>query len=80
MNQEIACTACASPMAALGKVPMRIGGKPGTTLLKALGATAVADFEERLWVVEVHRCTQGAHLELFDVSGIPPKPRGKQEA
>jgi hypothetical protein len=63
------CSCCKSPLEFLGSVPVRVGGTSGGWHL-LLGE--LADAGERTLTLDMYRCTNCRHLQMYDLDASLP--------
>jgi hypothetical protein len=61
------CLRCQSQTDSLGTLPLMTGGSSGVAKL-FFGQWA--ELSEGHWNIEVYRCRQCGHLEMFDLSAV----------
>lgn len=64
------CRACLVEMTSLGQLPVRVGGTSGGWHL-LMGE--LADVGEKIWPLDVYRCSSCKRVEFFDLDLSLPK-------
>ena len=66
--RAVMCLRCQAETQYLGQLPLMTGGSSGFAKL-VFGQ--LAELSEGHWDVDVYRCGNCGHIEMFDLSGIP---------